>query len=30
MNGYLGGVNFELKEVTAGFLRGTPGASVIQ
>lgn len=24
------GVNFELKEVTAGFLRGTPGASVIQ
>lgn len=25
-----GGVNFELKEVTAGFLRGTPGASVIQ
>jgi len=24
------GVNFESKEVTAGFLQGTPGASVIQ
>lgn len=29
-NSLFGGANFELKEVTAGFLRGTPGASVIQ